>query len=123
MKPLKILSLFALCLPLSALSACPPGMPKINGLDYHTARAKLIKAGFIPVLNASKYDGNAPTSPDAAALGYFESMFPGNASRRFLWQTKGQQFEISVYECEELSDTRAPCRVYAPHCPAATTPP
>jgi hypothetical protein len=70
--------LFALALVSApAISAPPPdcyvpGLPKIKGKSYHTARAMLIEAGFRPIMR--KADPDMGIEMDAPhAFGYYEA--------------------------------------------------
>jgi hypothetical protein len=99
-----LLSFFALT---AAAAPCKP--PKIIGLDYHTARAMLIKAGCYPVHQTTESDGGRPRPEDAELLGYHEATHSsqGSAGRRFHFPG----FTVYANGCEDLTDRRFNCIV------------
>lgn len=100
-----------------AQNCTPPGLPKIIGLDYHTARAALIKAGFLPVKQKHNPDGAPFEFSTSDSLGYIEAVafgFTGNASGLFAWRSKKAPFSVSATACEfmqgECVVTSVTCR-------------
>lgn len=91
-----------------AAPACKiPGMPKIIGLDYHQARAKLIVAGFRPVLaDVDEIRDRGAELATPTALGYFEVAAcagSGTAPCAADWRTPKKR-PFSVYTVGHLSE-------------------
>jgi hypothetical protein len=108
----------ALALAIPACASCPPGIPKIVGLDYHTARAKLIKAGFLPMIDkeagmpvgyktdpslGAKYED---LSPSMRPYGYIEGdgCATGVAASSFKWHG----FTIHAVRCWHITSITCP---------------
>jgi hypothetical protein len=88
--------------------ACTP--PKIIGMDYHAARAKLIQAGCAPVAYDPATEGNPPIHAmraDAMLFGYAEVGIATNSTRR---AATFAGLTVSI-RCENLADPRLPCKV------------
>jgi hypothetical protein len=103
-KPLIIALLAALSFPSAASDCHLSGLPKIIGLDYHTARAKLINAGCMPAIFPIDELRDGTLRDDAAALGYFEADIPGSgdAFRPFYWLAKKKPFTVTATGCENV---------------------
>jgi len=108
---MKTLFVALLALSLPAFAACPPGIPKIIGLDYHTARAKLISRGFLPQIPKETTHDNL--LPAMWERGYLEGDTPANGIRG-TFQFRG--FTVETGPCE-FGVTTAPCRVAKITCP------
>jgi hypothetical protein len=90
-----LLSFFALT---AAAAPCKP--PKIIGLDYHTARAMLIKAGCRPVAYDPAKEGGRPAPEVFLELGYIEAGHSNNAGRiKMQWQG----FTVEAKPCETFN--------------------
>lgn len=101
----------ALSLP-AAVADCPRGLPRIVGMDYHHARARLIVAGFRPAVPAP--DALPDVHPSALSFGYPEGdISQGSAAGVFAWPG----FTVHARHCDPDAPRGGPCTVTRLTCP------
>lgn len=106
MRPYILALAFALAAPLASLAGDSCRLPtvKIIGLDYHTARARLIKAGHRPIIPTGMIDIADTQDSDTAKFAYVEGVC-GNHGGNFDWYgfivhtARGACFEVEKVTC------------------------